>query len=227
MKKKPILVFVFIVLVIALVVAVFMISKSATINKIKEQYPAMVNQDIADFLAGSDSTRKYADLTGLQDIQYEITDVFTEKTAYGKVYVLSVEVWVTCEDASDNHNVLMLAYDVMDYCFPSHEYFTLANKKCSHISRFDYDNQLTIYINNRKILPKEDTASSNTTSKPDSQIDLNDYPIKAAPPGYKTCTECSGRGIQTKHYGKSWHDKEGYGYGDTCPDCKGKGYVLK
>lgn len=37
------------------------------------------------------------------------------------------------------------------------------------------------------------------------------------------CSRCSGTGYVTKHYGNTWSQEDGYGYGDVCGQCGGSG----
>lgn len=41
--------------------------------------------------------------------------------------------------------------------------------------------------------------------------------------GSNTCSRCGGTGRVNKHFGNSWNDKPGYGYGDVCGGCGGTG----
>lgn len=41
--------------------------------------------------------------------------------------------------------------------------------------------------------------------------------------GSNTCSRCGGSGRVNKHFGNSWNDKPGYGYGDVCGGCGGTG----
>lgn len=47
----------------------------------------------------------------------------------------------------------------------------------------------------------------------------------SVPAGKRVCSSCHGTGKVDVHYGKSWNQKEGYGYGDVCASCGGTGYV--
>ena len=110
---------------------------------------------------------------GLEEINYEIVEIITEKGSHDDKYVLDVEIQLICEESGSNDDRYELANEVFWTFYDIQSIISgieIGEYECSYYPtedpEYSYEDLITIFVNGEKIIyPEAHEPDNNDTSK--------------------------------------------------------------
>ena len=126
-------------------------------KEITEGFSELIDARIEEYLSSTEPDKfgnircEYALKLGLEDITYEIVDISRDKGPWRDIYVLTVEIHLTCEENHTTEDIYELANEIkIEFILADGD--DIGKYSWSYSPMDDSDYWITIYVNGEKII---------------------------------------------------------------------------